>query len=189
MVEVRIHGRGGQGSVVLAELLAAAAWEEGKFSQAFPYLGGGGERRGAPVQAFARMSDKRIRTRCRVQAPDYVIVQDVALIGVVDVTRGMREGGLVLLNGDSLPRGLGNCGTGIRLCAVPAGRAAAERTGRALTNTAMLGAFARATGELSLESVLSAVRLKFAGDLRAINEEAVRAGYCAAGPSEEGDGR
>ncbi len=189
MIEIRIHGRGGQGSVVLAELLAAAAWQEGKFSQAFPYLGGGGERRGAPVQAFARISDRPIRLRCRVQAPDYVLVQDPALLDLVDVTRGLKPGGLILINADTVPGGLASRAASFRLHAVPAARVTLEQMGRALTNTAMLGAFARATGELSLHSVLAAVREKFSGDLGESNARAVKAGYHAGDWIEEGGKR
>lgn len=182
MAEVRIHGRGGQGSVVLAELIALAAWNEGKYSQAFPYLGGGGERRGAPVQAFARMSERAIRLRCRVQEPDYVLVQDPALVGFVDVKRGMKPGGLIIINGNEVPKGFAPTAW-FRVCAVPASRVALEETGKVLSNTAMLGAFARVSGELSLKSVLAAVGQKFSGEVREINERAVEAGYRAADAS------
>ena len=98
--EIRIHGRGGQGSVVTAELFAIAAFADGKYSQAFPYLGGGGERRGAPVQAFCRISDEYIRMRCKVHSPNYLIVQDPSLIQVVDILCGLRPDGLVIVNSD-----------------------------------------------------------------------------------------
>ncbi|HHY35818.1 MAG TPA: pyruvate ferredoxin oxidoreductase [Firmicutes bacterium] len=186
MKEIRIHGRGGQGSVVLAELIAMAAWNQGKFSQAFPYLGGGGERRGAPVQSFARISDKPIRLRCRVQTPDYVIVQDPALVELVDVTRGLKPNGLVLVNGAVVPAKLLNAG--FRVYAVPASEMALKETGRGIPNTPMLGAFARVTGELSLDSVLAAVGQKFSGEIRRINEIAVTVGYNSApGLGREGE--
>ena len=82
MKEIRLHGRGGQGAVTASEILAHAAFIDGKSSQAFPSFGS--ERKGAPVQAFARISDARIRTRAQIVNPDFVIIQDPTLIGVVD---------------------------------------------------------------------------------------------------------
>jgi 2-oxoacid:acceptor oxidoreductase gamma subunit (pyruvate/2-ketoisovalerate family) len=130
------------------------------------------------------MAERPVRLRCRVQTPDYVLVQDPALVELVDVTRGLKAGGLLLINGDEVPASLAMRGESFRVLAVPATRVALEQTGRPLTNTAMLGAFARVTGELSLESVLAAVRERFSGQLREINERAVEAGYRAA----EGEG-
>ena len=95
MKEIRIHGRGGQGSVVTAELLAMAAFFSDKYSQAFPYLGGGGERRGAPVQAFVRIDMKPITLHCKIFDPDYVIVKDVTLLEVVDVKAGLKSNGMI----------------------------------------------------------------------------------------------
>ena len=92
MRELRIHGRGGQGSVTAAELIAVAAFKSGVFSQAFPAFGV--ERRGAPVQAFVRFSDDKIRLRSQVYEPDYVIVQDSTLIKDVNVFAGMKKGGM-----------------------------------------------------------------------------------------------
>ncbi len=96
--EIRIHGRGGQGSVTAAELIAVAAFEDGKWSQAFPYFGT--ERRGAPVTAFARISDQQIRIRSQIYEPDYVIVQDPSLIPAVDVAGGIKDDGLMIINSE-----------------------------------------------------------------------------------------
>jgi len=96
--EIRIHGRGGQGSVTAAELLAVAAFEDGKYSQAFPFFGV--ERRGAPVTAFTRLSDKKIRLRSQIYEPDYVIVQDATLVSAVDVTAGLKPDGIVIVNSE-----------------------------------------------------------------------------------------
>ena len=93
MKEISIHGRGGQGSLVLAQFMAIAALEDGKYGQAFPFLGGGGERRGKPIMAFCRLSDKPIRLRSRVSKADYVILQDVTILGEVDVAAGIETGG------------------------------------------------------------------------------------------------
>ncbi len=92
MKELRIHGRGGQGSVTAAELIAVAAFHDGMYAQAFPAFGV--ERRGAPVQAFVRFSSEKIRLRSQIYEPDYIIVQDPTLIADVNVYQGMREGGL-----------------------------------------------------------------------------------------------
>ena len=93
MIEVRIHGRGGQGNVVAAYLLATAAFTEGWHAQAFPAFGA--ERRGAPVIAFTRLNDKAIRRRCQVEAPDYLIIQDEALLHVPGITDGLKPGGKI----------------------------------------------------------------------------------------------
>ena len=92
MKEISIHGRGGQGSLVLAQFMAIAALEDGKYGQAFPFLGGGGERRGKPIMAFCRLSNRPIRLRSRVSKADYVILQDVTILGEVDVAAGLKPG-------------------------------------------------------------------------------------------------
>ncbi|MBM4066734.1 MAG: pyruvate ferredoxin oxidoreductase, partial [Planctomycetes bacterium] len=96
MIEIRVHGRGGQGSVTAAELLGFAAHSDGKYAQAFPSFGS--ERMGAPVQAFVRISDKPIRIRSQVYKPNYVIVQDPTLLEVINVLDGLHENGLLLIN-------------------------------------------------------------------------------------------
>ena len=101
MRELRIHGRGGQGSVTAAELIAVAAFEGGAFAQAFPAFGV--ERRGAPVQAFVRFDDKIIRKRSQVYEPDYIIVQDSTLIKDVNVFQGVKKGGIVIVNTEKTP--------------------------------------------------------------------------------------
>jgi pyruvate ferredoxin oxidoreductase gamma subunit len=96
--EIRLHGRGGQGSVTAAELIAVAAFEDKRFSQAFPAFGV--ERRGAPVMAFARIADRPIRIRSQIYEPDYVVVQDVTLLEVVDVASGLKADGKIIINTD-----------------------------------------------------------------------------------------
>ena len=91
MIETRIHGRGGQGSLVLAQFLAIAALEDDKYGQAFPFLGGGGERRGKPIMAYFRLAQQPIRIRSRITEPDYVIVQDATIIGETDVEEGLKN--------------------------------------------------------------------------------------------------
>ena len=109
MRELRIHGRGGQGSVSAAELITTAAFTAGVYSQAFPAFGV--ERRGAPVQAFVRFSDEKIRLRSQIYEPDYIIVQDSTLIHDVNVFSGMSEGGIAIINTEkdgayNLPNGV-----------------------------------------------------------------------------------
>ncbi len=96
MIEVRIHGRGGQGAVTSAELMALAAIDEGKYAQAFPSFGP--ERRGAPVVAFLRVSDDQIRVRSKVYQPDVVVVLDPTLLDIVDVSAGLKPKGTVIIN-------------------------------------------------------------------------------------------
>jgi pyruvate ferredoxin oxidoreductase gamma subunit len=174
--EIRIHGRGGQGSVVTAEILAIAAFEDGKFSQAFPYLGGGGDRRGAPVQAFLRLSDQPIRLRSKIHTPDYVLVQDPTLIQEVEVAQGLKPGGLLLINSERDSQELG-LASGIRAVAVPATRIALEEIGRPIMNTALMGAFSAITAEVSLPAVLQAIRAKFPGEVGEKNARAAQHMY------------
>src|SRR5690348_54858 len=101
MVEVRIHGRGGQGNVAAAELLALAAFGDGYEVQAFPAFGA--ERTGSPVQAFVRLSHQPVRVRSQVYQPDVVMVQDPALARTADVLAGLKPGGTVLLNSETDP--------------------------------------------------------------------------------------
>jgi len=170
--EIRIHGRGGQGSVVLAEMFAVAAFAGGKYSQAFPYLGGGGERRGAPVQAFARISEDPIRLRSKIKEPDYVIVQDVSLLGIVDVFKGLKPTGAVLINSEKEAEEFGK-----RVVTVPATHIAMENLGVPITNTAIMGAFAAATGELTIDAVENVIRSRFPGVLGERNAKAAAAAF------------
>ena len=176
MKEIRIHGRGGQGSVVLAELLAMAAWEDGKFSQAFPFLGGGGERRGKPIQAFARIHDQFIRLRSRVHHPDYVIVQDYTILKEVDVLEGMKEGGTVFINTEKLLP-LSDRKPLIQWIEVPASTIAMEVMGRPLMNAALLGVFSQVTGEISFPSIEKAILKQFPGLIGQQNIEIAKKAY------------
>jgi len=172
--EIRIHGRGGQGSVTAAELIAVAAFEDGKWSQAFPYFGT--ERRGAPVTAFARISDRKIRVRSQVYEPDYVIVQDPSLLSVVDVASGMKKDGLVLVNSEKDPSAL-KLNTPARVKTIDATTLAIEIIGVPIVNTALLGAFAGATGQIRLESVNKAIKGRFPGKIGDKNVEAVKRAF------------
>ena len=154
MIEIRFHGRGGQGAVTAARLLAEAAFLEGKHAQAFPFFGA--ERRGAPVLAFARIDDKQIRVRTQIYKPDYVVVLDPLLPEVVDVASGIKQGGIIVLNSKKamqFPHA--------KTAFVDATSVAKETLGVPITNTAMLGAFAKATGLITLESLIEVIKGTF----------------------------
>ncbi len=160
MIEIRIHGRGGQGNVAAAELLSIAAFKDGKFSQAFPSFGA--ERVGAPVMAFVRIDDKKIRTREDVQNPDYLIVQDSNLIGSVPVLDGLKPNGLILVNSEKKPEEL-QLKTTAKVETIPATEIALEIIGRPIPNAIMIGAFCTITGLISLDAVQEAIMGKFPG--------------------------
>lgn len=177
MKEIRIHGRGGQGSLVLAQFMAIAALEDGKYGQAFPFLGGGGERRGKAIMAFCRLDDKPIRIRCKVSSPDYVIVQDPTILEEVDVFEGIKEDGKVLINTEKSVSELGLKKFEKNTFASSAEELARKILGRPIMNTALLGTFAGLTGELSLSATLNAVKKKFPGELGDKNARLVEECY------------
>ncbi|MCX6694896.1 MAG: 2-oxoacid:acceptor oxidoreductase family protein, partial [Candidatus Altiarchaeota archaeon] len=105
MKEVRFHGRGGQGAVTAAMILSVACFKDGKYTQAFPRFGV--ERRGAPVEAFTRISDSFIRRKSAVYEPDYIVVLDSTLFGAVNIMDGLKKGGMVIVNTNKTPEQLG----------------------------------------------------------------------------------
>jgi len=175
MIEIRFHGRGGQGAVTSAELLALAAIHEGKFAQAFPSFGP--ERRGAPVLAFSRVDVKPIRLRSQIYEPDVVMVLDSSLLDVLDVTEGLKPGGTLVVNS---PTPLEELAPRFRfkglLAVVDAAHIARTHLGRPITNTTMLGALLRATGVVDMGSMGEPLRHRF-GLIAAKNEAAMRAAY------------
>jgi pyruvate ferredoxin oxidoreductase gamma subunit len=160
MIEIRIHGRGGQGNVAAAELLSIAAFKDGKFAQAFPFFGA--ERIGAPVQAFVRIDDKKVRTREDVLHPDYLIVQDYSLIEMVPILDGLKPEGLLLVNSEKPPEDL-KLQTSAIVETIPATEIALEIIGRPIPNAVMIGAFCSITGLVSLEAVQEAIMARFPG--------------------------
>jgi len=180
MFEVRIHGRGGQGVVTAAELLSFAAFDEGRYAQAFPSFGS--ERMGAPVVSFCRIDNREIRVREPVMEPNALIVQDPTLLHQVDVFGGLRPDGYVLINTtrtfDEL--GLGELVASFRherLLTVPAAELAREHTGRAVANATLLGGFAALTGMVSLDAVARAISERFAGAVGEGNVAAAQAAH------------
>ncbi len=193
MYEIRFHGRGGQGAVLAAQALATAAFFEGKYAVAFPHFGA--ERRGAPVQAFARFDGGKIRVKTRVYEPDTVVVLDSRLPDAVDVVAGLKAGGLAVLNSD-LPPDEVVLGAAVPAATVDATAIALEVLGRAVTNAPMLGAFAAATGQVGLDSVQRGILEVFAprtgeevaernAEAARVAHEAVRTGTCQGGRSYE----
>lgn len=178
-VQVRIHGRGGQGAVTSAELLSVAAFCDGRWALAFPSFGS--ERTGAPVVAYCRISDGAIRTREPVTTPDALIVLDPTLLHQVDLFAGLPPGGWVLLNTARQPEqlGLGTLAGQSRLATVAATEIALRHLGRPLPNAVLLGGFAAQTGAVSLASVATAISQRFEGSVATGNvagaEEAYRA--------------
>ncbi|MBM3174820.1 MAG: pyruvate oxidoreductase subunit gamma [Chloroflexi bacterium] len=176
MIEIRWHGRGGQGAVTSAELTALAAIHEGKFAQAFPSFGP--ERRGAPVLAFNRISQTgHIRVRAAVNEPDIVIVLDPGLLYITDVTLGLkREGALVINTSKAMSDIKSEFGGTWKLAIVNATAIAREVLGVSIVNTTMLGALVKATDIFELESLDEPVKERFGARARS-NLEACRRAY------------
>jgi pyruvate ferredoxin oxidoreductase gamma subunit len=180
--QVRIHGRGGQGVVTAAELLAVAAFREGRHAQAFPSFGS--ERTGAPVVAFCRMDDRPIRLREPIMAPDALIIQDPTLLHQVDVFGGLVADGYVLIN---TTRSFDELGLGEflarfrreRLCTVAATELALKHVGRPVPNAALLAGFAAVSGRISLDSVNAAIRERFPARVAEANVAAATEAYDA----------
>ena len=166
MLQIRIHGRGGQGVVTAAEMLSVAAFEQGRHAQAFPSFGS--ERTGAPVVAFCRIDDQEIRLREPIVAPDVLIVQDPTLLHQVDVFQGLQPDGYVLINSQRSfhDLGLGEIEARFRrerLTTLPASDMARKHLGRPLPNAVLLGGFAALSGLITLEAVAHAIRSRFSG--------------------------
>jgi pyruvate ferredoxin oxidoreductase gamma subunit len=188
MFQVRIHGRGGQGVVTAAELLSVAAFEEGRYAQAFPTFGS--ERTGAPVVSFCRVDDRPIRVREPIVEPDALIVQDPTLLHQVDVFGGVGPDGFVLINTGRTFAELGLADLSARLrperlLTVSASELAREHVGRPLPNAALLGAFAALTGVVSLESVTAAIRARFPAKVADGNVLAAEGAFAAARPTTQ----
>ena len=158
MIEVRFHGRGGQGAVVASNILANAAFMEKKEVQAFPYFGV--ERRGAPVTAFTRIDQKPIRIRHEIYQPDFVVVLDTVLMKAVDVTSGLKKGGLLVINTDKDPATFKDKWPNVATVDAT-GIAIKHKLGSKMApivNTSILGGFVGATKLVTLESLIVATK-------------------------------
>ena len=166
IVSIRIHGRGGQGAVTTAQLLAIAAFHDGKYAQAFPFFGV--ERQGSPSTSFVRISSKPILIREQIYEPDYAIVFDPSLIKLVDASKGVKKT-IIVNTSEKLKKGFSQDVTS----------KAIKIFGKPIINTLILGTFAAFTGVVSLDSLLKAVEQKFAGknDLIEKNKRAIKEAY------------
>lgn len=163
MIEIRFHGRGGQGAVIASRLLGRAAFLEGKSISAFPFFGV--ERRGAPVTAFTRIDDKPIRIKSEIYEPDYVIVMDPSLLKAIDVTAGLKVNGKLLVNTMHQPKDLKASieREDIRVATIDATGIAIEyglgSRMAPIVNTAIIGAFAAFSGVVKIDSVVKAIEI------------------------------
>jgi len=175
--EIRWHGRGGQGAWTASEILAKAAILEGKYIQSFPEFGP--ERMGAPVNSYTRISEEPINLHCSVYNPDIVAVLDPTLLKTVPVTQGLRENGVLILNTKVTPAEIRknlDLKAG-KVWTVSATEIAIRILGRPITNTAMIGAVARATQIISLESIEKAVMERFPLNVAEKNVAIIKEAY------------
>ena len=160
MIEIRFHGRGGQGAVVASKILATSLFLEGKYSQSFPAFGV--ERRGAPVTAFLRIDDKPIRLRTEIYEPDHLVVLDPLLVEQVPLAKGLKKNGIVIINSGRKPGEFSDSFKGFRVATVPAGRIAVKHhLGTAqspIVNTAILGAVAKVLEIVTMESLIEGIK-------------------------------
>ncbi len=177
MIEIRIHGRGGQGAVIASQIVARAAFHKGLYVQAFPQFGV--ERRGAPVLSFARLSEEPIRLRSAVYKPHHTMVLDAALIEHTDVTQGLRPDGWIVINSPQPPQSF-SLSQNWNLATVDATTIAAAHGIVTLTqpivNTTMVGALVRVTGIVQLEDLEWAFADTFKKGVEA-NQKATREAY------------
>ncbi|WP_202318913.1 pyruvate ferredoxin oxidoreductase subunit gamma [Archaeoglobus neptunius] len=179
LIEVRFHGRGGQGAVTAADLLAVAGFKEGYYTLSFPMFGA--EKRGTPVVSFLRISDEPIVARDEVYNPDYVVVLDPTVMETVNVVAGLKKDGMLIANypkgSEDLKAELKADELGIKAVTINATKMAMEVLGRPITNTTMVGAFGGATRVVSLETLIEVVNEWFRGELAEKNARLVEDAY------------
>jgi 2-oxoisovalerate ferredoxin oxidoreductase gamma subunit len=175
--EIRWHGRGGQGAMTASDLLAKAALLEGRYIQSFPEFGP--ERMGAPIRAFTRISDRPINLHCTIYEPHIVVVLDSTLLKTVPVTEGLQKGGILVVNTrDTNPDFLEHTKlAGYKFWTVPATEIAVKISGTGITNTAMLGAVARAAAVIKLESLEKTLSGRFSAKIAEKNLEIMKQAY------------
>lgn len=173
MKEIRIHARAGQGAITTAMLLGEAVFSKGMYALAFPHFGAA--RMGAPMNAFVRIDDKPIRLRSQIYNPDYIIVVDATLMRGFDVFKGLKKGGIVIINkrgGIEIPE-MANA----KVIQIPANDIALKILGKPFGNTTLLGAFAAVTAEIGLKNLQNAIKKRFPSKIAEKNIEAARAGF------------
>jgi pyruvate ferredoxin oxidoreductase gamma subunit len=174
MKEIRIHARAGQGAITTATLLGYAYFLKGMYPNAFPHFGAA--RMGAPMNAFVRVDSKPVRLRSQVYEPDYVLIVDHTLMRGFNCFSGLKEDGVAIINGNEefQPPKLK---AKQKVFVVPATDIALRTIGRPLGNTALIGAFAAATGELDVETLIAVVKKVFKGKAEEANIKAVKEGF------------
>ncbi|WEU40010.1 MAG: 2-oxoacid:acceptor oxidoreductase family protein [Candidatus Odinarchaeum yellowstonii] len=178
IIEIRFHGRGGQGAWTATQLLAMSALEEGKYAQSFPSFGP--ERAGAPMMAFVRISDQPIKLHSDIYNPHSVVVLDPTLLTAVNVLEGMQPEGKLVVNSHedaSTLKSKLKLKDEQELWVVPASDIALEILGRDITSTAMIGALVKATGYVNLDSVLKQVQKRFSGAIGEKNIVLIKRSY------------
>ncbi|RJQ31812.1 MAG: pyruvate synthase [Actinobacteria bacterium] len=159
-IEVRWHARGGQGAVTASKLLAMSAFAEGKYVQAFPEYGS--ERTGAPIQAFTRLDDCEIKIHSQITNPDVVLVLDSTLLDAVDVTAGIKDNGIVLVNSDKSAADIKKkLGVSQKVYVIDANKISLDELGRVIPNTPMIGALVKATGALNKDKLIDTFKQSF----------------------------
>jgi pyruvate ferredoxin oxidoreductase gamma subunit len=174
MKEIRIHARAGQGAITTAALLGEAYFLKGVYPYAFPHFGAA--RMGAPMNAFVRVDTRPVRLRSQIHEPDYILIVDATLMRGFNCLSGLKDNGIVLVNqrqGIESPK----VNARQKVFLVPANDIALKTIGRPLGNTALLGAYAAATGDINLDNLIDAVRQRFSGKIQDANVEAVRQGF------------
>jgi len=177
MIEITVHGRGGQGAVTFSQILAIAANCCNRYCQAFPSFGP--ERCGAPVEAFVRISEQEIHLRSEVYNPDIVVVLDVSLLSQVDVTKNLKKNGILIINSNQPVNKLKiKNKNNFKIYAVDATSVALKTFGKDISNTAMLGAFAAITKIVSLDSINKGLEQRFEDvNVLQLNKKTVREVY------------
>ena len=174
MKEIRIHARAGQGAITTAAILGEAYFKEGLYPYAFPSFGAA--RMGAPMNAFVRVDVKPVRLRSQIYEPDYVIVVDPTLMRGFNCFSGLKENGIAIINGQE-PLDIPQIKAKQKKFVIPANEIAMKTIGRPLGNTALLGAYAAATGEIKLDTLIEVVRQRFKGKAEEGNVQALKQGY------------
>lgn len=179
MIEIRLHGRGGQGAVTAAELIAVAAYYDGKQAQAFPSFGV--ERRGAPVESYVRISEEKIRLREQVYQPDYIILLDSTLLDVIDILAGAKKNTVAMINTTQTTAELIKKYPEFKkiksVHTIPATKMAIELLGAPIINTLMLGFFAGLTKLIKTSSLDTAIAERFHGEQAKSNIKASMSAY------------
>ena len=178
MTEVRFHGRGGQGVVSAARMVAEAAVSQGMYVQSFPEFGA--ERSGAPIAAYARISDEPIEIHSFIYRPNIVVVVDKSMAFAKSVAAGLEGGGTIIANYDGDPtevRSKLGLAKDVKVYSVDATGVALKSIGKDYPNTPMLGALVRTTSIVEMEALSKVLALRFRGDMQAKNAEALRLGF------------